>query len=133
MNNHEQATAQTTAQTTGNADWSVAWYIDVDASEAASAYEAALQVWRDTFGRTGTPGADDACVFDVTDPQGRTWRVDLYLPADEVVRTDAPRRALSEVRTLQVHLPSGTETFAFTQEISTEVTDDVLTIAPRVR
>jgi len=52
----------------------VKWEIDSDESDPV---EAARRVWRENFNR-GEPGPDDACVFEVTDPQtGATVTVDL--------------------------------------------------------
>ncbi len=52
----------------------VTWIID---SEEDDPVEAARQVWRENFNR-GEPGPEDACVFEVTDPQtGTTVTVDL--------------------------------------------------------
>ncbi|MCB5280589.1 hypothetical protein [Arthrobacter sp. ES1] len=55
-------------------EWEVAWKID---GYGSSPEEAAAKVWRNVFGRS-VAGADDACVFIVTDVEsGESTRVDL--------------------------------------------------------
>lgn len=54
--------------------WTVSWQIN---SEASSPENAAAKVWQENFGRT-TAGADDACIFTVTDTEtGESVEVDL--------------------------------------------------------
>lgn len=54
--------------------WRISWEID---QEASSPLAAARRVWADAFGRAAV-GADDACVFVVTDPvTGHSVCVDL--------------------------------------------------------
>lgn len=60
--------------------WQVEWSIDIDPSDASTARGAALKVWTEIFGRGPNPGDDQACVFKVTDPQGREHLVDLAHP-----------------------------------------------------
>lgn len=131
MNNHEQATAQPPARPT----WAVAWEIDVDPDSASNAYEAALRVWRETFGRTGKPGPEEACVFTVTDPAGRTWQVDLYLPPEEAQLIEpGTSLQLDKVRTVEVQLPNGREKFAFPLGVkaSTDATETTLIVSGAV-
>lgn len=50
-------------------DWKINWY-------GKSPRDAAERIWRDIFGRTET-NPDDACVFKVTGPNGKSVIIDL--------------------------------------------------------
>ena len=77
----------TTSQSTASADittlpdtacgdrtWVITWTIDAEGSTPEAA---AASVWTEIFGRTAA-GADDACVFTVTDSTtGQSTNVDL--------------------------------------------------------
>lgn len=61
------------ADETADSSWRVAWAIDQD---APSAVQAAAAVWREYFGRSHA-SPDDACVFEVTGPDGTPLTIDL--------------------------------------------------------
>lgn len=64
-------------QPTVSREFHVTWGIDVSTDDVATAREAAERVWQDTFGRALPAGYDDACVFEVTNPDGTTVTIDL--------------------------------------------------------
>lgn len=54
--------------------YDVAWHIT---EEAESPRKAAEQIYTSVFERELPAGPDDACVFEVTDPEGDTVLIDL--------------------------------------------------------
>lgn len=55
-------------------EYTIVWKIE---ESGQTPKEAATKIWTKVFGRSMPAGPDEACVFEVTDPEGKTTQVDL--------------------------------------------------------